>query len=58
MEWSLSWFNMFAEFPETCDYFTVLRDGKYIEEGKIADTAVDEIFYMMVGKNLLGFDSY
>ncbi len=44
--------HKFDEIFEICDYFTVLRDGKYIGEGKVADTNVDEIVTMMVGRSL------
>ena len=39
-------------FFEICDYFTVLRDGKYIGEGSVAHSSVDEIIRMMVGRSL------
>jgi len=44
--------HKFDEIQEICDHFTVLRDGKYIGEGKVADTTIDEIVNMMVGRSL------
>jgi len=44
--------HKFDEIFEICDYFTVLRDGKYIGEGKVADTTVNNIIRMMVGRSL------
>ena len=44
--------HKFDEIFEICDYFTVLRDGKYIGEGYLKDTNVDEIVQMMVGRSL------
>ena len=44
--------HKFDEIFEVCDYFTVLRDGKYIGEGKVADHSVDDIVKMMVGRSL------
>ena len=44
--------HKFEEIFEIADYFTVLRDGKYIGEGKIADTTVDKIVQMVVGRSL------
>ena len=44
--------HKFEEIFEICDYFTVLRDGKYIGEGKVADNSIDSIVTMMVGRSL------
>ena len=44
--------HKFDEIFEICDYFTVLRDGKYIGEGSVAHSSVDEIIRMMVGRSL------
>lgn len=44
--------HKFDEIQEVCDYFTVLRDGQYIGEGKVAETSVDQIVNMMVGRSL------
>jgi rhamnose transport system ATP-binding protein len=44
--------HKFEEIFEICDYYTVLRDGQYIGEGKVADTSTDEIINMMIGRNI------
>lgn len=44
--------HKFDEIFEICDCFTVLRDGKYIGEGRVADNSVDDIVTMMVGRSL------
>ncbi len=44
--------HKFEDIYEIADYFTVLRDGRYIGEGKVAETKVDEIVEMMVGRSL------
>lgn len=44
--------HKFEEIQEICDSFTVLRDGKYIGEGKVAETTIDDIVTMMVGRSL------
>jgi rhamnose transport system ATP-binding protein len=44
--------HKFEEIKEICDYFTVLRDGKYIGEGVVAETGIDQIVNMMVGRSL------
>jgi len=44
--------HKFEEIFEIADYFTVLRDGKYIGEGKIADITVDKIVQMVIGRSL------
>jgi rhamnose transport system ATP-binding protein len=40
------------EVYEIADYFTVLRDGKYIGEGLVKEAGVDKIIAMMVGRSL------
>jgi len=35
-----------------CDRYTVLRDGQYVGSGNIADTNVEEIIRMMVGREV------
>ena len=35
-----------------CDRFTVLRDGHYVGSGRVADTDVDAIIRMMVGRDV------
>ncbi len=44
--------HKFDEIFEICDYFTVFRDGKYIGEGEVAKSSIDEIVKMMVGRSL------
>lgn len=44
--------HKFDEIFNICDYFTVLRDGQYIGEGNVADSSVNEIIRMMVGRSL------
>ena len=44
--------HKFEEIFEIADYFTVLRDGKYIGEGMIADITVDKIVQMVIGRGL------
>jgi len=44
--------HKFEEVFEIADYFTVLRDGKYIGEGKIADITIDKIVQMVIGRSL------
>lgn len=36
-----------------CDRFTVFQDGRYTGEGKVAETNVDDIIRMMVGRNVI-----
>lgn len=38
------------ELFEICDEYTVLRDGKWIASGRIADTDQDQLISMMVGR--------
>jgi len=44
--------HKFEEIFEIADYFTVLRDGKYIGKGTIADITVDKIVQMVIGRSL------
>jgi len=44
--------HKFDEIFEVCDYFTVMRDGKYIGEGKISEANEDEIINMMIGRSI------
>jgi len=44
--------HKFEEVFEIADYFTVLRDGKYIGEGRMADITVDKIVQMVIGRSL------
>ena len=44
--------HKFEEVFEIADYFTVLRDGRYIGEGTIADITVDKIVQMVIGRSL------
>ncbi|MGI6737978.1 MAG: sugar ABC transporter ATP-binding protein [Christensenellales bacterium] len=44
------------EIFEVCDTFTVLRDGKWIADGNIADVNEKQISEMMTGKALLESD--
>ncbi len=40
------------EITTICDEITILRDGKYIGTKDIADTSMEEIIQMMVGRDL------
>ena len=40
------------EVMEICDRYTVLRDGRQVGGGKVADTDVDGIIRLMVGRQL------
>lgn len=44
--------HKFEDIYEIADYFTVLRDGKYIGEGSVSETDRDKIIRMMVGRPL------
>jgi rhamnose transport system ATP-binding protein len=44
--------HKFEEIFEIADYFTVLRDGKYVGEGRMADITVDKIIQMVIGRSL------
>ena len=44
--------HKFQEIFEIADYFTVLRDGCYIGEGKVKEINIDDIVTMMVGRSL------
>src|SRR5258708_33666175 len=39
-----------AEVKQICDCFTVLRDGRYAGEGKVADTSIDQIVCLLTGR--------
>ncbi len=40
------------EVLEICDSYTVLRDGRFVGTGKVADTTIDGIIRMMVGREV------
>ncbi|MGQ9557033.1 MAG: sugar ABC transporter ATP-binding protein [Desulfurispora sp.] len=40
------------EIYKICDTVTVLRDGKYVATKKLAETNIEEIIHLMVGRNL------
>jgi inositol transport system ATP-binding protein len=40
------------EVFEICDRYTVLRDGRYVGSGAVAETNVDSIIRMMVGREV------
>ncbi len=40
------------EVKQVCDRLTVLRDGKYVGDADVANTSMDEIVRMMVGRNV------
>ena len=44
--------HKFDEIFRIADTYTVLRDGKFVGEGNIADSTIDSIVTMMVGRNL------
>jgi rhamnose transport system ATP-binding protein len=44
--------HKFDEIFNICDVFTVYRDGKYIDSGKISESSIDSIVKMMVGRSL------
>ncbi len=44
--------HKFSEIFAICDYYTVLRDGQYIGEGRIDRSSEDEIIRMMIGRSL------
>ncbi len=44
--------HKFDEIFEICDKYTVFRDGKYIGEGAVEESALDKIITMMVGRSL------
>src|SRR5260221_11333477 len=41
-----------AEVKQICDCFTVLRDRQYAGAGQVADTSIDQIVRLMVGRNV------
>ena len=40
------------EVFEICDSYTVLRDGRHVGRGRVADTSMDGIIQLMVGREL------
>lgn len=44
--------HKFEDIYEIADRFTVLRDGRFAGEGSVAETKVDEIIRMMIGRTL------
>ncbi len=40
------------EVFEICDRYTVLRDGRHVGAGAVADTTIEDIIRMMVGREL------
>jgi inositol transport system ATP-binding protein len=40
------------EVMEICDRYTVLRDGRFVDAGKVADTTIDGIIRLMVGRQV------
>jgi rhamnose transport system ATP-binding protein len=44
--------HKFEDIYEIADHFTVLRDGRFAGEGIVAETKVDEIIRMMIGRSL------
>jgi len=44
--------HKFEELFEIADYYTVLRDGRYIGEGSMKHVTEDELIRMMVGRSI------
>ncbi|WP_353808896.1 sugar ABC transporter ATP-binding protein [Agromyces sp. SYSU T00194] len=44
--------HRFDEVFDLCDTVTVMRDGKYIDTMPIADTSIDELVRLMVGRDV------
>jgi rhamnose transport system ATP-binding protein len=44
--------HKFEDIYEIADRFTVLRDGRFAGEGVVAETKVDDIIRMMIGRSL------
>jgi len=44
--------HKFEEVFEIADYFTVLRDGKYVGEGRMTDVTIDKVIQMVIGRSL------
>jgi rhamnose transport system ATP-binding protein len=44
--------HKFDEIFEIADYYTVLRDGTYVGEGRIKGATLDSLVHMMVGRDL------
>jgi inositol transport system ATP-binding protein len=40
------------EVFEICDHYTVLRDGQHVGSGVVAETTLDKIIHLMVGREL------
>ncbi len=40
------------EVKACCDRFTVLRDGRFVADGNVADVAIGDIIRLMVGRNV------
>lgn len=40
------------ELPEICDTFSVLRDGHYVDSGRIGDCSKSDIIRLMIGRDL------
>jgi inositol transport system ATP-binding protein len=40
------------EVMEICDRYTVLRDGRFVDAGKVAETTIDGIIRLMVGRQV------
>ena len=40
------------EVMEICDRYTVLRDGRFVGSGKVAETTIDGIIRLMVGRQV------
>jgi ribose transport system ATP-binding protein len=44
--------HFLEEVREVCDHYSILRDGKSVGHGKLADVREDEIVAMMVGRTV------
>lgn len=44
--------HRFDEIKRICDRATIMRDGKYIDTVDVADTEIDDMIRMMVGREL------
>jgi rhamnose transport system ATP-binding protein len=44
--------HKFEDIYEIADRFTVLRDGRFVGDGVVAETKVDEIIRLMIGRSL------
>jgi inositol transport system ATP-binding protein len=45
------------EVPQICDRYTVLRDGRLAGTGEVANTSLEDLVRMMVGRNIEGHPS-